>query len=364
MNIHLTLLTDGLKLVDSGLSVSLSWIQACRRELRMVGRVGEVLHLQAETVVLSVSPAIMSREVVHVRVGDVELHARFGGVCFQHPAGYGVGNNGSQFEGRRAGRLPQFVVDVVAFAHAVHSRLCRQGRSEVIFGSCHGEEFTGGNADGIVPGDGICPKHIGVLQYGGGTARQIEVAVVGQVDHCGAVRYGGVFYYNFIPVSQLVSDGDIQIAGKTSFLMGTSVLEDNGCRVLLRVECVCVEQLEVESPATSVDGMLFIVLLQLIGRAVEAEAGIPDAVGIAAYGRAQFGMSPQVALYAVEAQHDMSELSMSVGHGNIGQRGGIVRHFDCHAVPVHQPEKVDGTVFFPHAILLGYRQPVAVRLSA
>ena len=68
MNIHLTLLTDGLKLVDSGLSVSLSRIQACRRELRMVGRVGEVLHLQAETVVLSVSPAIMSREVVHVRV--------------------------------------------------------------------------------------------------------------------------------------------------------------------------------------------------------------------------------------------------------------------------------------------------------
>ena len=146
--------------------------------------------------------------------------------------------------------------------------------------------------------------------------------------------------------------------------MGASVLEDDGRRVLLRVERVCVEQLEVESPATSVDGMLFVVLLQLIGRTVEAEAGIPDAVGIAAYGCAQFGMSPQVTPYAVEAQHDMIELSMPVGHGNIGQRGGIVRHFDCHAVPVHQPEKVDGAVFFPYTILFGYRQSVAVRLSA
>src|SRR5690606_4729737 len=109
----------------------------------------------------------------------------------------------------------------------------------------------------------------------------VEIGMVGQVEDGRLVGGGGVVNAQFVIVGERVGHGDREIAGISFFPVGAEVGQRQP-DAIGRSEGFCApdDLVKAYQPAVQVVGA--IVLGQLVGFAVEGEAALGDAVGIAA----------------------------------------------------------------------------------
>ena len=139
-----------------------------------------------------------------------------------------------------------------------------------------------------------------MVKYRFFASRQIEVAMIGQVDNRWFIRGCRIVQNNFIPIGQFIGYRKIQIAGKTAFHIGTPVFKDNDGGIFHRIKRIGIECPAIETAGSSMNGMSPTVFLQLINPVAQAKLRIPDAVGIPSNGSAKLGMLSQIVLQAVK----------------------------------------------------------------
>ena len=77
----------GAELEERGLMISGAWLKHSRGKLRLVGRVGEVLGLQAQAAPLDVALAPLARQAAVEQIARIELNSWLSGEdCHRAPA--------------------------------------------------------------------------------------------------------------------------------------------------------------------------------------------------------------------------------------------------------------------------------------
>ena len=69
---------------------------------------------------------------------------------------------------------------------------------------------------------------------------------------------------------------------------------------------------------------------ELVGAAIEREAALGDAVAHAPDNRAEVGLLGQVAVDAVEPEHDIAQLPVAVGGVELGEDRAVGHHLGDH----------------------------------
>ncbi len=145
-------------------------------------------------------------------------------------------------------------------------------------------------------------------------ARQVEIAVVGQVQHRGFVGDGAVVDFQLVLVVQAVGDFSLQRARETHLAVRRHVGQLHADRISGPGFFRLPESL-VETLVAAVQGIGLVVLRNLVGLAVQTEFAARQTVAEATDGRAEVNRAVVlIALHVVEAQHDVIHLASLVGH--------------------------------------------------
>lgn len=176
-----------------------------------------------------------------------------------------------------------------------------------------GAEFSAGNQPLVDWGETVGGDRQFVAQD---VARvlpgEVEVGVVREVDRRGLVRRGGVLDLQLVAVCQGVDDLDRQVAGITLFAVGAGVRQGHlKPRLLDRPPCL--PDGLVESPDAAMQVVFPIVDGKRVGRAVEGEPALGDAVAVAADQCPEIRVSRQVVLQPVESQNDVGIAAVAIG---------------------------------------------------
>ena len=250
----------------------------------MVGRVGELLRLQADGIPLLVVGAVLAGGGGRQIVGSVQVHAGQCGEHFHADAGLRSGDPGRMAQ---AG-VPDDVAVVVP-AGLLQSRVVgldvqpqRFFLVEIHGRACHGDAAAGGNAGVVHLQVGVGVHAHAVAQRGAaGMAVEVEVTVVGHVADRGGVCGGGIADHQ-AAVHQLILDLQVQVAGETVGAVGavrshrhTVPLAGGGFHVKDRV---------VEPVQAAVQAVAVLVGRHMYDLLIQRELRPADAVGKTAYG--------------------------------------------------------------------------------
>ena len=145
-------------------------------------------------------------------------------------------------------------------------------------------------------------------------AVEVEVSVVGEVNHGGGIGGGGVVDGEGVGVVPGVDDGDFEVAGIAGVAIGGVVTEHYfvvgygfaGPDVVLEAVGAAVERV-----GAVVDG-------ELVGGAVDGELAVGDAVGISTGGFTCTRTVAEVGFGVVVAEHHVGECAVGFGefYGN------------------------------------------------
>ena len=217
--------------MDGGVGVGFTRIEDHRGEIRLVYGIGEVLGLQAESVVLMVDFARLSGEFSIEEIAGVELDTGFGGGDFHDASGCGFEDFGKFFEGTRIG----FVEDpIVVEAGRVASSGFDVASDAFGFGEIHdasidrdygsdGDEcFVGRCVVGGIEGEDV------LVDIAISFARQVEIRMVGQVDRSGLIGGRLIIDPEFIVIGERIGDVDVEISWVSFFSVGAQVVEFDG----------------------------------------------------------------------------------------------------------------------------------------
>src|ERR1700722_1761450 len=113
--------------IDDGVPVCRAGMQSHRGEIRVIGRIREMLGLQRQASAEFVGPAALSHALAVEEVSAIKLHARLGGGNLQHAAGLRLIHCGHRPQG--AGRFVEYPVVVVTLTKFQLLILCADPRA-------------------------------------------------------------------------------------------------------------------------------------------------------------------------------------------------------------------------------------------
>ena len=290
-----------------------------------------MLRLQADALVATIRRPALAADAGHA-VGRVQLHARFGRLAGELPAGVGI-------EDERGGRhLPDRplvgpaddVVQVVAgrvVAGIEQSLADRRRLAEVERRALHRREFAGRDEvlvdRRVLSGEDLQFVVADVLAV---VAVQIEVGVVRQIDRCRGVGLGFVLDRHRVLVGrEHVPHGDDKLARVALLAVGRDGAKDDHAVVgVLRIGLRGFGLADLSGPdllregvvPAAVQVVLAAVRDQCVVGSVQAELPAGDAVGVPTDGAAEVGvLAGLVAGDLVEPEHDIGPVAVAVRHG-------------------------------------------------
>src|SRR5215212_2361860 len=306
--------------VDAGGVVALAGAQHGRREVWVVGRVREVLGLQGQAVALAVGAAAGPDQGPVEEVAGVELDAGLVGEDLQHPPAARVLQPGRQLQpGAAPVEHPVVVVaaaDLELLEAVVADALADPGRAgEVHRRAGHRVDRPGGDQGGVDRGVVAGPQEqLVVVDVARALTGQVPVGVVGQVDDRGGVGGRLVAHAQGVAVVEGVGDGGVQGARVVLLAVGADPVEPDPDEPAAPHHAGLPDPL-VEADVAAVQVVGRVVDGQLVGDAVEGEAALVDAVGVAAGDAAEVGVAGvEVALQGGEPEGDVGQPALAVGH--------------------------------------------------
>jgi len=180
-------------------------------------------------------------------------------------------------------------------------------------------------------------------------AGQVEVTVVGQVEHGRFVGAGLVVDAQFVVVGQAIGDFGGQIARETHLAVGREVGQGYANRILV-LGFPGLPDFLVETFGAAVQGVGFVVLRHLIAFAIDFESTFGQTVAEAADGRAEVRGAFLIALHIVKTQDDIVELAVFVSDFQRLQGRAVGNHGGLHAVAVAQD------VLFDRRAVIGFAE--------
>ncbi len=219
------------------------------------------------------------------------------------------------------------------------------GHCEVHGSADYGKYLAGGHIGRV---DGCEARSIDiehVVGHGhGSVAREVEVRVVGEVDHGRLVGGRAVSDVELVAGKGCICHGGFHVAGKTVVAVG---------RVHCQYKCGVVGllggiHLILPAGGTTVECVAEVIDRQLDGVAVDGQTAVVDTVGITSDSRAKvclvvFG---QIGLDAVKAQHYVAHLAVASRHFESHDAAAIVGYGYLHACTAL--DAVEGCGFAVH----------------
>ena len=142
-------------------------------------------------------------------------------------------------------------------------------------------------------------------------SRQVEVAVLCEVDQRSAVGGGVVIENQLVSVRERVGDRGPHSARVALLAVGAGIPKHETDRVRTLERCRVPDHL-VEALETAVEVIGTVVLRQRVGLAVQRESASGDAVAISADDGAEVRRRPQVVRQGVVAQDDVVEAAVAI----------------------------------------------------
>lgn len=293
--------------VDGLAVVGLTSLGERLRPLGVVHGIGVELGFQSHAAALAIVNAALAGFVQEVSC--IELNARAVGVHSHGASGAGILQHGAG----AAEDLPVVVIaalQVQGLIVGANVPADGLGDAEVHGGTGNAALFAGGDVLGIIGGEE--PSGDGQQLIHGAVrlllACQIEIGVVGQIEHGVLVRNGIIDDVQPVGGIQLVGDPDHRIAGEALIHVGAIQPEgDGGIGDILRSP---------QAGVVAIGAGVEIVALFVGGQgdriAVQAEAGSLYTVGISAHGCAQVGGAAQIAFCIVIAQSHVRDIALGV----------------------------------------------------
>ena len=285
----------------------------------MVEGIGIILGLQADAAALCTLPTALSGSVQEIT--GIELHTGAVGVDRHGTAGVGILQIGAGVAENlkivviAALELQRFVIRIDVPADGL-------GAAEIHGGTLHPSQFAGGDAFCITGveepgGEGQQLLHGGIHLF---LACQIEVAVVGEIEHGIPVGNGIIHDVQTAAVVQAVGDLDGGLSGETLVSGGADELQCDG---FFRVGKDRPEAGMVAVRA-GMEVVGAFVGCQPDGHISQGEGAACDAVGAAAHGGTQEAAALPVTVGIVAAQYHVCHLSPGIGYVQVHQGGTVV----------------------------------------
>ena len=319
-------------------AVGVAGTQECGGPFRLVGRVGVVLRLEAESCVLDIVFVLLAANGAVEEVSAVELYAGLVGVDRECDAGGGRCEHGGWEGDVAVGGKHPVVVEAVAVGNLfvveqLQVAAYGLGRGEVHRSAGYWENLACrhvGAVDGSECG-GVDLQDV-VLDGALGVAGEAEVGVVCHVDDGGRVGGGCVGYVKPVVAGEGIGDGGGDVAREIVVAVGGVHGEHEGAVVGL----FGVVDLVLPAVGAAVEAVAEVVDGELSGVAVDDEASVVDTVGVASYGGAEVGLVVlgKIGLYAVESEHDILWVAVAVGHDERDYASAVVGDAGFHSVVV------------------------------
>ncbi len=305
-----------------------------------------MLRLEAEAGTLRVDLAALAGDRAIEEVAGVELHSRLRGGHLHRAAGRRLVDAHDTLEPGRRAREDHVVVVAAAegdlWMIGVNACANRRGLAEVEWRPFDGGEVSHGDEPlvhrrvAVGLDFDVVPEHIAVAG-----ASEVEVRVLRQVDRRGLVGRRLVVEPQRVVVGQGVGDLGLQRARVAHVAVRAGVREHHAHRVGT-LEGLGLPVGLVETLWSAVQVVLAVVLRQRVGRAVDGERPLADAVAVAADDGAEEWRLVEVTLEVVVAEHDVTELPCLVGHLQRRDDAAVGDGFHFHPVGVGQREGLDG----------------------
>ena len=280
-------------------------------------------------------------------IPGVELEAGLGGPDFQGQAAPGLLDAGREAQWRHAAgrrRRSQDEVVVVAAGDAelfvtrlVHAGADARRRAEIEGRARHGPQLAGRDERGVHRREAVGGNRHHVVEYVTARARQVEVGVVGQVDHGGPVGFGFVAERKGAVAGESVPHAHPQGSGESLVAIGAGVRQRQRRPVPRRLGA---PNRLVEAPRPAVQGVRRLVDRHLVRPPVQLEPAAGDAVGAAADRRAHEGVAAGPVLQAVVAQHHLHRRPVAVRDAQGKEPGAMGADAGRHAAAVVQDESL------------------------
>ncbi len=172
-------------------------------------------------------------------------------------------------------------------------------------------------------------------------AREIEVAVVGEVDRRRLVGRRRVVQAQFVRVGERVDHRHVERPRVPLVAVRAAMGECHRLSVL-HPEHVRLPHDLVEADVATVQVVRPVVGGEVISPAVQCERAFGDPVADAADRRAEVRRAGEIRLQRVEPQHDVGRPSGLVGDDELGERGAVSHDLRRHAVAVGEGVDLHG----------------------
>ena len=170
-------------------------------------------------------------------------------------------------------------------------------------------------------------------------AGEIEVAVLGEIHRCRLIRGGGIVHDERVVRGERVRDLHGQRTRIPAVTRGTHVAQQ-GASMIARRDEFEVPQHRVEPVRSAMELVRSIVSGEHIGHAIEREAPVRDAIGVAADQRAHVGVIREIALERVIPQYDIARHRIAIGHGEGDDDAAVGEEAHRHAVRVAERDDI------------------------
>ena len=172
-------------------------------------------------------------------------------------------------------------------------------------------------------------------------AGEVEVAVVRQVDRRSLVGRRPVIDDQLVACRERIRHGDVQ-RPRISFFAVCAHVGERHADIAAAIDRLAFPHHFVEASAAAVQMILPVVRGELVGRAVEAEPRVADAVRITACHRTEKARSRQIVFEVVEAEDDVVEAAAAIGRLQRHDHGAVRHDARFHAVDVGERVDIDG----------------------
>ena len=122
-----------------------------------------------------------------------------------------------------------------------------------------------------------------------------------QINHSRLVGRCPVIQNHFIVMRQFISQRYIQISRKSPFRIRTQITKANHCRILHHIGRIRIKNPGMKSLDATMNGMPFIVFIQIIDPVIQNKFRIPYSICITPYRSTKLGLSAQIISQAVKS---------------------------------------------------------------